>query len=288
MDPIHELMAKKVAVVNLKGGVGKSTIVTNLAWQFSGIEGQSKRVLVVDLDPQFNASQYLLGARIYGQMLAQGIPTIWDVLEQHTATPAGSPQPLDPARTVHNVVTFGDGARIDVIPSRLELANSLKNPAGKEGLVAKHIRKIEQTYDLILFDCSPTDSMLTTSAYLASDYVLIPVRPDFLSTIGLPLLARSMAEFKAQNEDSRLSVAGVVFNASDRYVPESTRAKRDVRAVAKSNDWYIFENEIAYSRSYPSGARQGQPIFRTSYSRTSVASNFASVAAEFAKVVGLP
>ncbi len=280
-------MTVKVAVVNLKGGVGKSTIVANLAWQFTGLEGQNKKVLVVDLDPQFNVSQYLLGPQAYGQKLKEGVPTMWDVLEQHTTTPVGRPQPLDPAKTIYPVWSHEDGARIDLIPSRLELANSLRNPAGKEPLLSKLLQKIGGGYDLILLDCPPTDSMLTTAAYLAADKVLIPVKPDFLSTIGLPLLARSLQEFKAQNEDSKISVAGVVFNSDDGYKPESRRARRDVRSIADTNGWPVFGHSIAHSRSYPSGARQGRPIFWTTYSRTSVCKNFRDFAEEFASAIGL-
>jgi chromosome partitioning protein len=132
-------MAKKVATVNLKGGVGKSTIVANLAWHFTGLAGQTKRVLVVDLDPQFNASQYLMGAQTYSKRLGAGQLTIWDVLEQHTTTPQGPPQILDPAKTIHQVASFPDGAKIDLVPSRLELAHSLRNPAGKETLISIHL-----------------------------------------------------------------------------------------------------------------------------------------------------
>jgi cellulose biosynthesis protein BcsQ len=65
-------MAIKVSVINMKGGVGKSTLCTNLAWHFSAMSNWKKRVLVVDLDPQFNASQYLLGAHQY-QSINQGV-----------------------------------------------------------------------------------------------------------------------------------------------------------------------------------------------------------------------
>jgi chromosome partitioning protein len=280
-------MAKKVAIVNLKGGVGKSTITTNLAWHFTGLAGETAKVLVVDLDPQFNASQYLMGAQTYSKSLTAGLLTIWDLLEQYSTTPQGAPQPLDPAKTLHHVVSYPDGAKIDLVPSRLELAHSLRNPAGKEGLVAKHISRLEPDYDIVLIDCPPTDSMLTTSAYLAADYVLIPVKPDFLSTIGLPLLAKSLQDFGRQYENQTPGVAGVVFNADDGYVPESRRARKDVVAEAKRNGWYVFENEIRYSRSYPSGARQGRPIFNTKYSHTKVSVNFQNFAAEFAKVIGL-
>jgi chromosome partitioning protein len=151
----------------------------------------------------------------------------------------------------------------------------------------RHISKLEGNYDLVLIDCPPTDSMLTTSAYLAADFVLIPVKPDFLSTIGLPLLAKSLQDFGLQYEDELPEVAGVVFNADDGYAPESKRARKDVVAEATRNHWYVFHNEIRASRSYPSGARQGRPIFNTSYARTAVARNFQEFAGEFEKVIGL-
>ncbi|HZY91764.1 MAG TPA: ParA family protein [Thermoplasmata archaeon] len=280
-------MAKKVAIVNLKGGVGKSTITANLAWHYTYHRDWNKKVLVVDLDPQFNVSQYLLGAQQYLKKLEAGLRTTWDVLEQHTTTPQGSPPALDPRQTVTNVFDHEDGSVLDLVPSRLELANSLKNPAGKELLVSKHVAKLQDAYDLILLDCPPTESMITTAAYLTSDYVLIPVKPDFLSSIGLPLIAQSLSEFGRQYEEKQPKVAGVLFNAQDRYLPESKRAKREVLAEARRQNWYVFDNEIRYSRSYPSGARQGRPIFTTAYAQSGVAANFQEVAREFEKVIGL-
>ena len=82
-------MAKKVSIINMKGGVGKSTLTVNLAWHFTAYKHWAKNVLVVDLDPQFNATQYLLGVNKYKAILDQGKPTIWDILEQNTHTPTG-------------------------------------------------------------------------------------------------------------------------------------------------------------------------------------------------------
>lgn len=142
-------------------------------------------------------------------------------------------------------------------------------------------------YDLILIDCAPTESILTTAAYLASQYILVPVKPEYLSKIGLPLLVNSMEDYLQQYDEANLELAGVVFNATCGYSPEETKSKEEVRTMAKSNDWYVFSSEITYSRSYPKGAREGQPIFRTSYARTNAASNFCRFADEFAKKIGL-
>ncbi|HEV7574350.1 MAG TPA: ParA family protein [Thermoanaerobaculia bacterium] len=280
-------MPVKVALINMKGGVGKSTLTANLAWQFGAYTHWAKRVLVVDLDPQFNASQYLLGPRRYQSLIEKGQRTIWDVLEQGTSTSGGKSPVLQPQEVICNVAEFNTGGRIDLIPSRLELAWSLRNPAQKERKLANLVKKIEGDYDLILVDCAPTESMLTTAAYFTCNHVLIPVTPEYLSSIGLPLLARSIVDFKEQNETDEVEVMGIVFNATDNYSPEETKSKADVRRFARQQGYEIFTSEVKYSRSYAKGAREGMPIFRTSYARTSVASQFHKFATEFAQKAGL-
>lgn len=279
-------MAKKVSLINMKGGVGKSTLAVNLAWHFVSFE--ENKVLVIDLDPQFNASQYLLGVNAYERILEEEEPTIWNVFEQFTTTPgAKETAALDPEDLLNEVVEFRDGSRIDLIPSQLELAYSMRNPGQKEQLLQKTIAKIEDDYDLIIMDCAPTESLLTTAAYLTSDYILVPVKPEYLSSIGLPLLVRSLQDFKQRFEHHKVELAGVVFNGCSDYSPEELKAKRSVKAIAKENDWYVFKKEVSFSRSYPKGAREGKPIFSTSYSRSNVAANFRAFAEEFAERIGL-
>lgn len=195
---------------------------------------------------------------------------------------------LDPYEAIYNVYKrFQSEGRIDLVPSRLELSVSLKNPYQKETLLQKFLSKIEHEYDLIILDCAPTESILTTAAYLASDWVLVPVKPEYLSSIGLPLLVRSMDEFKHQYEDHSLELAGVVFNATTDYVPEEVLAKEKVKEIAKENNWYVFKAEVPYSRSFPKGAREGKPISRTSYARADQAKRFYSFAEELAERISL-
>ncbi|MBW3020255.1 ParA family protein [Candidatus Woesearchaeota archaeon] len=285
-------MCKIISLINMKGGVGKSTLTVNLAWHLAGYEDYKKNVLVVDLDPQFNASQYLVGTHEYHEMISNE-PTVWDIFEQHTRIPTGKRGTVDPDKAIRNVEKFHEAgrdevvSRIDILPSRLELSLSLKNPAQKATLLAKFLNKIKENYDVILIDCAPTESMLTTSAYLSSDYVLVPVKPEYLSTIGLPLLVNSMKDFKDEYEEKDLKLLGIVYNACTNYSPEEDESKNGVNKLAKKHGWYIFDSEIPYSKSYPKGAREGEPIFRTSYARTKVATEFKKFADEFAKRIDL-
>lgn len=280
-------MAKKISLINMKGGVGKSTLSVNLAWHFSCYSNWKKNVLVIDLDPQFNSSQYLIGTSNYEKkIIKQNKTTVWDIFEQHTRTPLGKSKKIKPEDMTIRAVTFVTGAYIDLLPSRLELALTLKSPNQKVELLKKAISKIEDKYDLIIIDCAPTESILTTAAYLASDFILVPVKPEYLSTIGLPLLVNSMNDFLVEYDDSKLKLAGIVFNGCTDYYPEEMTSKNSVRKLANDNNWDVFESEIKFSKSYPKGAREGEPIFRTSYARTKTAENFTQFANEFAKKIG--
>ena len=301
-------MARKIALINMKGGVGKSTLTVNLAWEVA-TQPWHKKVLVIDLDPQFNCTQYLMQDREIEHILADERPTVWHIFEQHTSVPGRSASPLDPVDALVGI--YGRDPRpswvdtllaaelgrppyqpsdrgvIHLIPSQLELSQTLRSPGGKEHLLAQAIEQIEENYDLVLIDCAPTESVLTTAAYFVADYVLVPVRPEYLATIGLPLLRQSLNQFQADHRTDPPEILGLVFNAVSGYSPEETTSQAEVRRVANQNGWPIFRAEIPASRSFPSGARRGAPIFSTPYARYDVRDDVRVFAREFVRRIGL-
>ena len=280
-------MAHKVALINMKGGVGKSTLAANLAWEIATAPW-NKDVLVIDIDPQFNCSQYLMGARRMETIISNDSPTVWNVFEQLTAVPGRPASSLNPFEAVSSVFSTNQRVgSIDLMPARLELAQTLRNPTGKEQLLGLAVSQLEDDYDLVIIDCAPTESILTTAAYLVADYILVPVRPEFLSTIGLPLLEQSLIEFEVRYPNNAPTVLGLVFNAISNYSPEETTSRNEVRGVARQSGWPVFDAQVVYSRSYPKSAREGSPIFGTSYARTKTKRNFHEFAQEFARRINL-
>ncbi|HDF2330032.1 TPA: ParA family protein [Morganella morganii] len=282
-------MATVVSMINMKGGVGKTTLTFNMAWYSAWI--RDLRVLAIDLDPQANLSQYLMGAEKYLEFLNNQNKTVVDIFEQYSAPDrlTGSPVLLNPTDMIHEFKDWNDESCIHLVASRLELAWTLKNPTEKASLLPQFIAKVADRYDLILIDCAPTESILTTAAYLSSRYIFVPVKPEFLATIGLPLLARSVSEFKQRNPQQSIDMAGIVFNDSKRTgtTPEHLESIRNVNKLALDFNWPVLNNQAYHSDSYPTGSRDGSPIFRTKYARDYVKDEFNMVADEFLAGVGL-
>ncbi len=281
-------MATVVSLINMKGGVGKTTLSFNLAWYAAW--RANLRVLAVDLDPQSNLSQYFMGAQDYLNYLNADKSTVVEIFEQFSTpkSKSGSPTLVDPKSIIHRLHAWNDGSLIDLIPSRLELAWTLKNPTEKAHLLPSFLAKVSDRYDLILIDCAPTESILTTAAYRSSRYVVVPVKPEFLATIGLPLLARSLEEFRLMHQDQALEMAGVIFNDVRRSnTPnEQKTSMSDVRKLAGEFGWPVFSERAHHSDSYPAGSREGKPIFMTDFARDYVKGEFESVAKQFLKSIG--
>ena len=281
-------MAIAVSFINMKGGVGKTTLATQVAYAASKA---NIRTLAIDLDPQANLSQSLMTPEKYLKHLREKKPTIVQLFDRYLppSDEHESPKKFD----IHDVIVKKTGywrkSTLDLVPSRLELSNSLKNPTGKERRLARALTGVANEYDLIIIDCAPTESILTEAAYFASRYVLVPVKPEFMATIGLPLLARSIEEFRFENDDHQIDICGIAFNHSSTYSvgPEGKQAIKEVKQIAQERGWHVYDTHVSYSASYPKSAREGAPIERTSYVRYEVSAEFKRFETEFFDSIGL-
>jgi chromosome partitioning protein len=273
-----------ICVINLKGGVGKSTITALLSRHAFNTRG--KDVLAIDLDPQANLSQGLMH-QSYPTFLSQKGGSIVEVFNDYLPPKpgGGGAQPLT-AEAITELILESGKRRLDLIPSRFDFSDALTNAVRPDPKVlARFLAKNFKSKDLILIDCSPTESVFTTAAYHASDYVLIPVKPEFFATIGFPLLAESLANFRRSNKAHAIEVAGVVVNNAFYHGgndggPEKERAMRAIHKECDKNGWYIFKKQMYHSRGYPK-------LMRGDYSYPGDAALFWTFADEFFDHLGL-
>ncbi len=273
-----------VCVINLKGGVGKSTITALLARY--ALERLKKDVLAIDLDPQANLSQAFMRDK-YKQYIQSKEPSVVEIFNGYVppSLKTASPTLLTPGSAVYEVEKIGTHA-LDLIPSRFDFADNLVSATKPDTRVlAKHLAGNFSDKDLILIDCAPTESVLTQAAYHASSEVLIPVKPEYFATIGFPLLRQSLDGFRAASRAHSINVTGVVINnafydGGNNGGPEKAAAMQDIKKEATRNGWTIFKNEIPHSRGFPKRMRGNNSHQGNSWM-------FDYFAAEFFKKLGI-
>ena len=244
-----------ISVINMKGGVGKSTIVALLA-RYAAIS-LDKKVLAIDLDPQANLSQAFMGDT-YRKFLDERWPSIVDVFNGYRSPSqtSGAPGKLDTDDVAVTGTPFG-GRNLDLIPSRFDFSKNLIEPLRLDPrILARFIADAYRDRDLIFVDCAPTESILTQAAYHASRYVLVPVKPEYFATIGFPLLQRSLSDYRKANRGHLIEVVGIVINnatydGGNDGGPEKAESMEEIRREAGKNGWHIFDAEIPFSRGFP-------------------------------------
>lgn len=215
-----------VSLVNMKGGVGKSTLAVNIADVLA--RRHAKRVLLVDTDPQFNATQMLVGGDEYVQKIQANQNTILDVFDDQPkvrVSAVSGPQ-IVPAIKLEAItpwtISLPDsvaGGSLKLIAGDLELYRlEMSAGAGRERRLKRFIEICENRneYDFIIIDTPPTPSTWMTAALFASDYYVIPVRPEPISRTGVDLL-KGVVDRISANFGHAIECLGVVLTITDEH-----------------------------------------------------------------------
>lgn len=231
-----------ISFVNMKGGVGKTTMAVNVADFLT--DRNSKRVLLIDVDPQFNATQCLLKGQDYVTYLKQGGSTIVDIFNYKknasVSVVEGTSEKI--SKNYDSIKPYHTERGFDLIPSQLDLFRFEMTPGqGTENRLKNYLNHIKglDEYDICIIDCPPTPSVWMTSALIASDYYLIPSKPDPISMTGLDLLEGIIKERK-ENYGCNCQCAGLVLTV----VEKNTNVYREAVAYfSQSSKWksYLYE-----------------------------------------------
>ncbi|MBD8387666.1 ParA family protein [Dysgonomonas sp. BGC7] len=195
----------------MKGGVGKTTsvveIATLLATEFS------KKVLVIDLDPQTNATLSFISLKQWEKIKDTG--TIADVLGMNRGA-SSRDEDFDIKKAI---IKSPQGIKnLDLIPSHLELTFldlDLVSVPARESVLKNKIDNAGLNYDYILIDCPPNLTLAPQNALIISDYIVVPVTPEVYPAIGLPLLVNRVQKWKKSFRDCNVEFLGVIFTKVD-------------------------------------------------------------------------
>ncbi len=212
-------MGKIISITNQKGGVGKTTTAINLS---SGLSYQGYRVLLVDFDPQANATHGLLsmdvvkGANVYSVILEE--------------------------QDIHDAILHKEEPKIDVLPSNISLAGAElvmdKIDSGKERLLKNQLDTIRDDYDYIIIDCPPSLGLLTTNALTASDSVLIPVQCEYYALEGVTQLFLTI-RLVQKTYNPNLRIEGILLTMFDIRTKLSVEVSQEVRQNFKEQVYQI-------------------------------------------------
>lgn len=273
-------MALTISLLNMKGGVGKTTLAVNLAWHLSK-RGQ-KKVLLIDLDPQFNASQYMMDYKKYEKHIREK-GTIADLLiDSPVLNPTSTRTKKKSLKSrVVEIHSSTRGSKFDFLPSQLALAYVVKNPAQMEYRLEKILAPARKRYDYVFIDCAPTDSVLTTMALTASDYVMSPMRPDRFSILGFGNLIDTIKDFRNHSNDPHnVQELGLVFTQVRDGNPVVNECMAVVRQLADERDFYVFDSELRWSDTFIRAVQDQTPAFETKYARDELKENIREIVAE--------
>jgi chromosome partitioning protein len=272
-----------VSVINYKGGVGKTTLTANLGAELAY---RGRRVLLVDMDPQASLTFSFYQPYVWEQELADEYTILqWlgSVLAPGPTAPLQKYVLTPPI--VNELVGRGGSGRLDLVASHLGLVDADLDFAAELGgsrfqygsprylelhrsLADALAEEAFAEYDLVLIDCPPNFTMVTRTAIVASDQLLVPAKPDYLSTLGIGYLRRKLSELVSEynrvagsgSAQINPTMMGVVFNMVQYASSGPIIASREYLALPDQIEIPVFRQRIRESKTlFAAAGEHGVP-----------------------------
>ncbi len=231
-------MGKILAFANQKGGVGKTTTCVNMS-TYMAVMG--KKVLLIDIDPQGNATSGL------GKEKTKDVKSIYDVISGNV--------------DIQDAIVKTDINGLDIIPANIDLAGvevELVYMKDRERVIKEVLSKVKNVYDYITIDCPPSLGLLTVNALTAADGVLIPIQCEFFALEGLSQLMNTIRLVKKTGLNMGLSVEGVVLTMRD---TRSNLGRQVAEEIGKFFGSSVFNTTIPRNVRLAEAPSYGMPIY---------------------------
>lgn len=264
-----------IACVNLKGGVGKTALAVNFA-AYCGKIG--KKTLLVDLDPQTNATFSCISVDVW-QEHAKNHGTVANLLGARSYTNAEGTD-----RDVHSVIKENVFEKVDLVPSHLDLFTvdlDLASATARETRLRKALLPVLDQYQVMVCDCPPNLTLPTQNALALSSHFVVPISPDFLSSLGVALLLTRVRRF-SEELGHDLKLAGMVITRVGR---PATHRLETVAALREQFKDVVLKNQITERTVVSEAAAKNKPIY--SMGNSLAADEFAAVSKELLERMGV-